>query len=170
MAGVAFNVWWTRQKLSNFDVWDRSDNLTAAIPSVSGYATVDFAQLTEIDILSEVLPHRANVSVVLIGFLQPVDRNIFKTAGNRAVRPSNLSAAQWFDRRGKRLPLSPSLLAPGARSPPARSNTRRARLRRSTIALPFSLPVAGWRWERSGLVLPAWEPEETRLRLGPESS
>jgi hypothetical protein len=83
---------------------------------------------------------------------------------------SNLSAAPWFDRHGKKLQLSTGLLAPGAWSSPVRSNTRRARLRRSTIALPFALPVAGWALGRSELVVPTWGREETRLGLGPGSS
>src|SRR5208337_853767 len=52
---------------SNFDVWDRSDNLTAAVPAIGIDAAIDFVKLPEIHILSEVLAHRAHVGVVLIG-------------------------------------------------------------------------------------------------------
>jgi hypothetical protein len=40
-------------------MWDRSDNLTAAVPSIGVDTAMDFVKLPEIDILSEVLTHRA---------------------------------------------------------------------------------------------------------------
>lgn len=54
-------------RMSNFDVWDCSDNLTAAIPPIGIDATIDFVKLPKIDVLSEVFTHRAHVAVVLIG-------------------------------------------------------------------------------------------------------
>lgn len=52
---------------ANFDVWDRSDNLTATVPSIGVDTAIDFVKLPEIDVLSEVLAHRSYIAVVLIG-------------------------------------------------------------------------------------------------------
>lgn len=47
---------------SNFDVWDRSDNLTAAVPSIGIDTAIDFVKLSEIDVLSEVFTHCPHVA------------------------------------------------------------------------------------------------------------
>jgi hypothetical protein len=52
---------------ADFDVWDGSDYFATAIPAICAESAVDFAELAEVNVLSEVLTHRANVSVELIG-------------------------------------------------------------------------------------------------------
>src|SRR5271157_2086006 len=47
-------------------MWDCSDNLSAAIPAVASATAVDFPKLAEIHVLSEVLPHRSHIGVVLV--------------------------------------------------------------------------------------------------------
>lgn len=47
-------------------MWECCYNLPAAIPAIASTTAVDFAELREVHILPEVLPHRANISVVLI--------------------------------------------------------------------------------------------------------
>src|SRR5271157_1544177 len=52
---------------TNFDMWDCSDNLATAVPPVASSTGVYLAQLSEIDILLEVLAHCAHIGVVLVG-------------------------------------------------------------------------------------------------------
>lgn len=52
---------------SDFDVWDRPYNVTAAVPAISVGATDDFVKLRKIHVLAEVFAHRADISVVLVG-------------------------------------------------------------------------------------------------------
>src|SRR5260370_30697454 len=54
-------------RLSDFDMWDRSNNLTATVPPIGIDAAIDFVKLAEIDVLSEVFTHCAHIAVVLIG-------------------------------------------------------------------------------------------------------
>src|SRR5882672_2068003 len=54
-------------RFSDFDVWDRSENVTRAIPVVGANAAIDFVKLPHVNIPTEVFAHRAYVTVVLIG-------------------------------------------------------------------------------------------------------
>jgi len=52
---------------ADFDMWDRRHNITAAIPPVATALAVDFPKLGEVHVLFEVLAHRPDISVVLVG-------------------------------------------------------------------------------------------------------
>ena len=56
----------TEVRSADFDVWDCSDNLAAAIPAVASSAAVDFPKLGEVHVLLEVLPHCSDIGVVLV--------------------------------------------------------------------------------------------------------
>jgi len=48
-------------------MWDCPDNFATAIPAIGAESAVNLAELAEVHILTEVLAHRADVGVVLVG-------------------------------------------------------------------------------------------------------
>lgn len=52
---------------ADFDSWDRSQNMSRAIPVIGANLPVDFVKLTKIYFAAKVLSHRADIAVVLVG-------------------------------------------------------------------------------------------------------
>jgi len=52
---------------ADFDVWDRSQNVSAPVPVITANLAIDFMKLAEIHVAPEVLSHRPDIAVVLVG-------------------------------------------------------------------------------------------------------